>query len=117
MYIALVVSYLGLLGQNSLGVDGGHAEKGNDPHPEDGPRAADQNGAAGAHNIACAHLGGNGGGKGLEGAESALPLSAAHGEFAKGAAHALTKAADLYKAGLDGEKDAGAYQEQHKDVV
>ena len=38
---AVLVDDAGLLGQHGLCIDGGHAEEGDDPHPEDGAGAAD----------------------------------------------------------------------------
>ena len=114
---AIRMDYPGLLGQNGLGVNGGHPEKSDDPHPEDGTGPPHQDGAAGADDIACAHLGGNGGGQGLKGTQAALLPAPAHGETAENPAHALPKAADLDKAGAKGEKDPRPHQKDHQDVV
>ena len=62
----VLVDYAGLLGHDRLGVVGGHAEQGDDPHPEDGARAAHDDGTAGAHDVARAHLGRDSGGQRLE---------------------------------------------------
>ena len=115
---AAVVTYLtGLLGQHRLGIDGGHAEESDDPHPEDGAGAADEDGAAGAHDVAGAHLSGDGGGQRLEGAEAAVVLAAVHAELLKDRPHPFAEAADLHKAGLDGEQQARADQQHDQDVV
>ena len=114
---AIRMDHPGLLGQNGLGVNGGHPEKSDDPHPEDGTGPPHQDGAAGADDIACAHLGGNGGGQGLKGTQAALLPAPAHGETAENPAHALPKAADLDKAGAKGEKDPRPHQKDHQDVV
>ena len=114
---AVLVLHPGLLGQDGLGIDGGHAEEGDDPHPEDGPGAAGENRAGSAHNVAGAHLGGNGGGQGLEGAHAPLMPPAGEGEAAEHLPHALAEAADLDKAGLDGEPQAHGDEKPHQDVV
>ena len=61
----------GLDGQGGLGVDGGHAEECNDPHPEDGAGAAGQDCAGCADDVAGTDLGGNGSGQCLEGGHAA----------------------------------------------
>ena len=81
----------GLDSQGGLGIDGSHTEEGNDPHPENGPRAAGQDGAGCAHNVARAHLGGDGGSQRLEGTHSMLLPSAPKGQIAKYLFHALPK--------------------------
>lgn len=43
---AVLVDHAGFLGHDGLGVVGGHAEQGDDPHPEDGARATHDDGAA-----------------------------------------------------------------------
>ena len=111
------MNHAGLLGQNGLGVNGRHAEEGDDPHPEDGARAAHEDGAAGADDVAGSHLGGDGGGQGLKGAQATLLSAAPHGEAAEDPAHALSEAADLNEPGLAGEKDASAHEKDHEDVV
>ena len=115
--VAVFVLHPGLLGQHGLGVDGGHAEEGDNPHPEDGPGAAGENRAGSAHDVAGAHLGGNGGGQGLEGAHAPLMPPAGEGEVAKHLPHALAKAADLDKTGLDGEPEAHRDEQAHQDIV
>ena len=60
----------GLLGKNGFGINGSHAEEGDDPHPENGARPAGHDGAAGAHDVAGAHLGGDSGGQRLKGAHT-----------------------------------------------
>ena len=113
---AVGVDLAGLLSQDGLGVVGGHAQDGDEPHPEDGARAAHEDGTAGTHDVAGAHLGGNGGGKRLEGAHAALMLLAVEGEIAEHAAHTLAEAAELHTAGADGEEKARA-DEQHDEHV
>ncbi len=104
--IAVLVYLAGLDGQSGLSVDGGHAEEGDDPHPEDGPRSAGEDGAGGAHDVAGAHLGGDGGGQGLEGAHAAGMLFAPQGQVAEYLPHALAEAAHLNEAGPDGVPQA-----------
>ena len=116
--IAAVVALLpGLDSQGGLGIDGGHAEEGDDPHPEDGAGAAGEDGAGGAHDIAGAHLGGDGGGHGLERAHAPLLPSAPEGQVAEQAAHALPEVADLDEPGADGVPQAHADQQKDQDVV
>ncbi len=110
---AVLVDDPGLLCQYGFGIDGGHAEKGDDPHPEDCAGTADQNCTAGADNVAGSDLGGNGSGQRLEGAHAALVLTAVHIEVPKYLAHALAEASHLHKAGPDGEVEAGGYQKDH----
>ena len=73
----------GLDGQRGFGIDGGHAEEGDDPHPEDGAGAAGQNSAGGAYDVAGAYLSGNGGGQCLKGAHAAVMLFAVEGQIAE----------------------------------
>ena len=107
----------GLDGQRGFSIDGGHAEEGNDPHPEDGAGAAGQNSAGCAYDVAGAHLGGNGSGQGLEGAHAAVMLFAVEGQIAEHSAHTLTEAADLNKAGLDAVPQADSHQQKDQNVV
>ena len=86
-------------------------------HPENGARAAGQNGAGGAHNVAGAHLGGDGGGQSLEGTHAVLMLSAPQGQVAEHLFHALAKAAHLDKAGADGVPQTDAHQQEDQDIV
>ncbi len=115
--IALLVYLAGLDGQSGLGVDGGHAEKGDDPHPEDGPRSAGEDGSGGAHDIAGAHLGGNGGGQGLEGAHPAGLLPAPEAQVAEYLPHPLAEAAHLNEAGADAVKQAHGDEQEDQDVA
>ena len=64
--MALIVRGLVGLGEHGFGEDGGHAEEGRDPHPEDGSGAAHGDGGRSAREVSCAHLRGDGGGEGLE---------------------------------------------------
>lgn len=107
----------GLDGQRGFSIDGGHAEEGNDPHPEDGAGAAGQNSAGCAYDVAGAHLGGNGSGQCLEGAHAAVMLFAVEGQIAEHSAHTLTEAADLNKAGLDAVPQADSHQQKDQNVV
>ena len=60
------VDHAGLLRHDGLGIIGRHAQKGDEPHPEDGAGATYQNGAAGADDVTGADLRGNGRGQGLK---------------------------------------------------
>ena len=113
----VLVDYAGLLGHDRLGVVGGHAEQGDDPHPEDGARAAHDDGTAGAHDVARAHLGRDSGGQRLERRHAAALVAAAQAEVAEHAAPALAEAAELDRLGAHGEPDAHAEQQDDQDVV
>ena len=115
--VAVLVNDPGVDGQGGLGVNGGHAEEGDDPHPEDGPRAAGEDGAGGAHDVSGAHLGGDGGGQGLEGAHALGLGPAPQGQVAKDLFHALAKAAHLHKPGADGVEQAHANEQKHQNVA
>ena len=104
-------------GQRGVGVDGSHAEEGDDPHPEDGAGAAGQNGAGGAHDIAGTHLRGDGGGQRLKGAHTGVLLAALQLQVAEHLAHTLTEAAHLHETGLDGVPQTHADQQKHQNVV
>ena len=107
----------GLDGQGGLGVDGGHAKEGDDPHPEDGAWAAGKDGAGGAHDVAGAHLGGDGGGQGLEGAHAGGLPAAVEGEVAEDLLHALPKAADLDEAGADAVPESDRDEQKDQNIV
>ena len=115
--VAVRLHDAGFLGQRGLGVDGGHAEEGDDPHPEDGAGAAGEDGAGGAHDIAGAHLSGDGGGQCLEGCHTAFLRTAAEVHLTEKLPHTLAEAADLHEAGADGIPQAHAYQQEDEDVV
>ena len=68
---AVRMDHPGLLGQNGLGVNGGHPEKSDDPHPEYRTRTAYKYCAARAHYITCSDLRGNRRGKSLERSQTA----------------------------------------------
>ncbi len=110
---AVFADLLILLGQHRLAVDGGHSEEGGDPHPEDGAGAAGHQGGGAAGDVAGAHLGGNGGGQGLEGAHALLAgLFTLEADVAKDPAHSRTESADLDEPGADGKEYAAAHQQE-----
>ena len=115
--IAVSADDAGLLRQRRLRIDGRHAEEGNDPHPEDSAGAAGEDGAGGAHDIAGAHLRGDGGGQRLEGGHAALLGAAAEVHLAEELLHTLAEAAHLHEPGLDGVPQANAHQQEDEDVV
>ena len=116
--MAGLVGGLVLLGQAGLAVDGGHAEEGGHPHPEDGPRSAGDHGGGAAGDIAGAHLGGDGGGHGLEGAHALLArLLPVEAEAAEQALKAGSELAHLNETGADGENNAGAHQQVEQQTV
>ena len=114
---AVRVLLAGLDGQGGLRIDGRHAKEGDDPHPEDGAGAAGQDGARAAHDVAGAHLGGNGGGQGLEGAHPVLLLPAPEGQVAEHLPHPLAEAAHLHKAGADAVKQAHADEQKDQNIA
>ena len=116
-HVAIFAHNTSLLRQDGFGVDGGHAEESDDPHPEQDARATHQDGAAGADDVAGTYLGGHSGGQCLEGADAAGLLAAPQGEAAEHPAHPLTQAAHLDKAGADAVVEAAAHQHDDQDVV
>ena len=115
--IAVRLNDTGLLGQGSLGIDSGHAEEGDDPHPEDSAGAAGEDSAGGTHDVAGAHLGGDGGGQRLEGGHAAFLGAAAEVHLTEKLFHALAEATDLDKAGLDRVPQAHTHQQEDEDIV
>ena len=79
--------------------------------------SAGQDGAAGADDVAGAHLGGDGGGQRLEGGHTAFLCAAAEVHLTEELLHALAEAAYLHEAGADGIPQAHAYQQEDEDVV
>ena len=115
--VAVLIHGARFLRERGFRVDGRHAEEGDDPHPEDGAGAAGEDRAGGAHDVAGAHLRGNGGGQRLEGAHAALLLSAAETEAAEHAVPALLEVTDLHKAGLDGVPQTNGDEQRDQNVV
>ena len=91
----------GLDGQRGLCINGGHAEEGDDPHPENRAGAAGQDGAGSAYNVAGTHLSGDSGGQRLKRTHAAVMLLAVQRQVAEHLPHSLAEAADLDKPGLD----------------
>ena len=114
---AVLVHPAGLDGQGGLSIDGSHAEEGDDPHPEDGTGTTGEDGAGGAHDVAGAHLGGDGGGQGLERRHAAGLLAAVEGQVAEHLAHTLAEEADLHKLGADGVPQTHADEQDHQNVI
>ena len=117
MDAAVRIGYTGLLRQHRFRIDGSHAEESDDPHPEDGAGAADENCAAGADDITGTYLRGNGRGQRLEGRKAAVLPSAMEIDAAEHPPHTLAKAAHLHKAGTDGEIKARAHQQDDEDII
>ena len=105
------------MGQHGFCVDGGHAQESDDPHPEDGAGAADQDSAGSTYDVAGTYLCGDGRGQSLEGAHAAALLTALEGQIAEDVFHAFAKAANLDELGLDGEPEAAGNEENDEDVV
>ena len=106
------------LSQHRLGIDGGHAEEGGQPHPEDGAGAAGIQGGGAAGDVAGAHLGGNGGGQGLEGGHTLLACPGAlHGEAAEQPAHSFAEFTQLDKTQTYRKENTGGYQQKEQRIV
>ena len=73
--------------------------------------------AGGPHDIAGAHLGGDGGGQRLEGGHAAFLGAAAEVHLTEKLFHALAEATDLDKAGLDRVPQAHTHQQEDEDIV
>ena len=117
MNAAVGIHHAGLLRQHRLGIDGRHAEEGNDPHPEDRTGAADEDRTAGAHDITGAYLCGNCSRQSLKGGEATLLLSAAEIDVAEYTAHSFAKATHLHKAGANGEVKSRADEQDDENIV
>ena len=76
-----------------------------------------EDGSGGAHDVAGTHLGGDGGGQGLERAHAVLMPPAPQGQVAEHLFHPLAEAAHLNKAGADGVPQAHSDQQENQDVV
>ena len=106
------------LREGGLRIDGGHAEKGGQPHPEDGPRPAGGDGRGCARNVACAHLSRHGGGQRLEGTHAVRAgLVAAQADVPEYGLQALLEFAHLHGLQADGEPDPRAAQQNQQDRV
>ena len=107
----------GLLSQNSLSVDGSHAQEGDDPHPEDSTGAAGQDSTGSTDDVAGTDLSCNSSGQSLERGHTAFMLLAVQSQLAEHIAHTFAEAAHLNELGLEGEPQAGAHQQEHQNVV
>ncbi len=114
---AVLVDLPGGQRERRLGINGGHAEKGDDPHPEDGAGAAGQYSAGRADDVAGADLRGDGGGERLKGAHAAFMLLAAEREIAEHAAHPLAEAAHLHKARADRVPEPDGDEKKDENIV
>ena len=117
MGLAFIVDNLRLLCENGLGVVCRHAEQGDDPHPEDRTRAADENRAASADDVTGADLGGNSCRKRLERAHGTATVATRERELAEHFLPALTEAAELHAPRADREEQARADQQDQQDVI
>ena len=111
VYCAIGIDSTGLLRKDGFCVVGRHSKEGNEPHPENSARAADEDGAACADDITRADLRSNGGGQRLERAHAAFLLAAFEGERAEKPSHAFAEAANLHEARANGEKQTRTDQE------
>ena len=115
--MALIVRGLVGLGEHGFGEDGGHAEEGRDPHPEDGSGAAHGDGGCSAREVSCAHLRGDGGGEGLERTHALLsgPF-AVQGQSAECRLNGKAETADLDEIQFQGKVNAHAAQQRNQAV-
>ena len=114
--VAVVVALPVLDGEDDLGVLGDHAHEGREPEPEDRAVAAQGDGLGGAHDVAGAHRGGEGGGQGLEGRHRAVAGLLLVEDFAQGVAHGVAEAAELHAAGADGQEEAARHRAGQEDI-
>ena len=78
---------------------------------------AQQDGTAGANDVAGTHLSGDGSGQGLKGGQAPLLPAAPHIELPEHRPHPLTEAPHLHKSGTDGEIQARANEQEHQNIV
>ena len=114
---AVFVNNAGLLCQSCLRINRSHAQECDDPHPEDGAGAAGQDGAGCANDVTGTHLGRNGSRQSLERGHAALLLTAPQGQITKDLLHALAKAANLDKTGLNGIPQTDRHQQNDQDIA
>ena len=115
--VALIVLGLVGLGEHGFCEDGGHAEEGRDPHPEDGAGAAHGDGRGRSGEVAGADLRGDGRGEGLEGAHAvfARPF-AVQGQPAERRFDHKAEPADLDEVQFQRKVDAYAAQQRNEAV-
>ena len=105
------------LREHSLGINGSHAEEGNNPHPEDRTGTADKDRAARADDVTRTNLRRNCRSQSLEGRKTALLLAAAEGDLTENLLHTLAKAANLNEFRSDGVKKTHTDQKEDQNVV
>ena len=116
--LAVFISAAVLLGQNRLGVVGGHAKERAHPHPEDGTGAAGDNGRGRARNVAGTHLGGHRRSQRLKAAHALVVcLFSVQRQAAEGVLQARAQLAHLNKAQANGKIHAGAHQQKQQYIV
>ncbi len=99
--VAILILDLVELGQSAFNEGGRHADKGNQPHPEDGAGATQIDGDSHTGQVAGADTGGKAGTEGLEGGDACVVRFTAvfqHGKH-------VAKVTDLDKTQAEGEKD------------
>ena len=107
-----------LLRQDRLRIDCGHAEDGDNPHPEDCAGAARKDCSGGADDISRANLRRHGRAKGLEGADAAVMAFPVQGDLANHLLEVLpVEEMALNQLCPDCEIYARAYQKNHQDIV
>ena len=114
---AVLTDHSRLLREDRLRVDGGHAEEGDDPHPEDRTRAAGEDRTTRADDVAGADLCRDGGREGLEGGHAGGVLLTGETQLTEGLLHPIAEVADLDEAGPDGVPETHAEKQDHENIV
>ena len=110
-HLAGAVGGFKLLCQHGFAVNGSHAEKGREPHPENCAGAAGIESRGTASDVASANLRCNGGGQSLEGGHAVFAgFFAPQRKTAEKPTEAFAKLSYLHKPGSDGEPNTGTYQ-------
>ena len=104
-----------LLSKNRLRIDGSHAKESADPHPENSPWAAADEGRGRSGQISCAYLGRDSRSQGLKRRHLAFfMLFALQTEISKNQTAALSEPPYLYKSETDCVVDACSHQNHNQ---
>ena len=107
-----------LLCQHGLAVNGSHAEKCGEPHPENRAGAAGIQSRGAAGDIAGTNLCRNGGGQSLKRGHAVFTgFFTPQGKTAEKPAEAFAELSYLHKSGSDGEPNTGTHQQPQQQVV
>ena len=112
-----VLDDTGLLSQNCLSVDGGHAQESDDPHPEDSTGAAGQDSAGRTDDVTGTDLCCDSSTQSLEAGHTGLLLFTLQGQLAENILHAFAECANLDELSLEAEEQASAHQQEDQNVV